>query len=196
MGLKVRAQLFYFIFACSYNYLDSVNDTRASTPDPARADEGSDLSDPEDPEATGDLPNDSPPSPSANLPPPSHSPPQHIPATAVDERQPQIDDIRTKYHPRSNRSTTITPFDEYGRAEQERKVPFDLASFPWLPFQTRIDFEVADLVHNLAMSKAQTETFLSLMRRCFSGEQVKIKNHKDLVETWDKCTSQHAPVCG
>lgn len=103
--------------------------------------------------------------------------------------------MRTKYHPSSGRPTTTTPFEEYGHTDQARKAAFDPASYPWYPFRTRIDFEIADLVHGLAMSKAQTETFLSLMRRCSSGEAVKIKNHKDLVKTWDMCTSQHAPVC-
>lgn len=184
-----------------YSYLDFVHDTRASTPDPATeyllaADEGLDVSDDENPEATGDLPNNGPSFSSANLRSPSHAPPQHIPAAAaVNERQPQLDDMRTEYHPHSQRPTTTTPFKEYGRADPARKDTFDPTSPPWLPFRTRIDFEVADLAHELAMSKTQTETFLSLMRRCSSGETVKIMTHKDLVDTWDKCAFQHVPVC-
>lgn len=194
MGSKVRAYSFYSNFTCSYNHLDSVNDTRASTPDPMTeylpgADEGLHLSDSEYPEATGDLPNnDGPPHPS------SHLPPEHIP-TAAAERQRQIDDIRTKFHAHSQRPTTFTHFEDYGLPDQEGNAPFDPASLPWSPFRTRIDFEIADLVHDLAMSKAQTDTFLSLLRRCSSGEAVKIKSHKDLAKKWDECITQHAPVC-
>ncbi|KZP29511.1 hypothetical protein FIBSPDRAFT_727366 [Athelia psychrophila] len=134
------------------------------------ADEGLHLSDSEYPEATGDLPNnDGPPHPS------SHLPPEHIP-TAAAERQRQIDDIRTKFHAHSQRPTTFTHFEDYGLPDQEGNAPFDPASLPWSPFRTRIDFEIADLVHDLAMSKAQTDTFLSL-----------------LPKKWDECITQHAP---
>lgn len=123
----------------------------------------------------------------------AYLPPQHV---TVEELEPEDDDIRTEYHPSSNRPTETVHFEDYGHTAHVLETQFDdsSTSIPWYPFPTRIDFEAADLVHDVAMNKAQTELFLSLLRRCASGETVHLQNHRDIVDTWEKSRIHHTPV--
>ncbi|KZP28161.1 hypothetical protein FIBSPDRAFT_729690, partial [Athelia psychrophila] len=104
------------------------------------------------------------------------------------------DDICTEYHPSSKCPRVISHFEDYGRAENSTGIRSDSTrAKPWNPFAARIDFEVADLVHDVAMTKVQTETLLSLLRRCTSGETIKIKNYKDITDKWEQSRIHHTP---
>ncbi|KAF7969796.1 hypothetical protein HWV62_25973 [Athelia sp. TMB] len=154
-------------------------------------------------DAYHDFPDSASPSPSpppiSSLPTaspllPAETPPPSSFVTPVNEIRLK-DDIRTEYHGSSERPSSIWRFEEYGRSRPSSEAWSDQTHRPkpWKPFRERIDFEVADLVHEVAMTKAQTETLLSLMRRCAKGEVISIKNHQDMVDTWEKARAHHTP---
>ncbi|KAH7906115.1 hypothetical protein BJ138DRAFT_1223855 [Hygrophoropsis aurantiaca] len=60
---------------------------------------------------------------------------------------------------------------------------------PWQPFQTRLDFEVAELAHEAAMSKDQTNHLINLLHRCMRGsESFTIENQEDLHNKWNSAS--------
>ncbi|KAJ7243981.1 hypothetical protein C8J57DRAFT_1452331 [Mycena rebaudengoi] len=65
---------------------------------------------------------------------------------------------------------------------------------PWIPFRTRLDFEVSEFAQQVMLNQKQTNTFISLIRRCAANiEGFTLSNHADMNEQWDaaskKCTA-------
>jgi hypothetical protein len=101
---------------------------------------------------------------------------------------PLVDDIRTQYHPHSHRPPHIAHFEDYGREEKSSRRQFCNIKKPWSPYQTRLDFEVAELIHETAMNERQTTVMLLLLKRCADGfEKFTIKTHKELQNIWKQC---------
>jgi hypothetical protein len=64
---------------------------------------------------------------------------------------------------------------------------------PWLPFRTRLDFEVSEFAQENMLNRAATNKLLSLIRRCGANlEEFTIRNWEDMNKQWDaaskKCT--------
>ncbi|KAJ7824744.1 hypothetical protein B0H14DRAFT_3110853 [Mycena olivaceomarginata] len=64
---------------------------------------------------------------------------------------------------------------------------------PWAPFRTRLDFEVAEFVQDAMLNKNQTDTLISLIRRCSENiEGLTLHRQSDLEKQWThasrKCT--------
>ncbi|KAG1846280.1 hypothetical protein F4604DRAFT_1884179 [Suillus subluteus] len=82
----------------------------------------------------------------------------------VQEPLPQLDDIKVDYHPNSQIPSTIHHFADFSRTRPtEASVPRNHA--PWEPFQTRLDFEVAEIALEAALTAEQTNRLLSLVHR-------------------------------
>ncbi|KAI0777095.1 hypothetical protein BC629DRAFT_1736243 [Irpex lacteus] len=118
-------------------------------------------------------PSSRPPSPPLLSPPPRApntppTPPQRVASTSIPppniSNTPGIDDIRVEYHPKSIHKTVIYPFDEY---RQQRPTSGFAATMeePWTPFETREDFELAEIIHEARMSHALTERLLKLINK-------------------------------
>ena len=142
-------------------------------------------------DAFHDFSNDVPPSLSPS-PPPHHLP---LPSSVVPSANggPRKGDIRTEFHDSSHRPPSTVHFEDYGRSRPSSKAGSNATcrKKPWEHFKERIDFEVAELVHAAAMTNAQAETLLSLLHRTAMGEAVMIKNHKDIVDKWEKNGAHH-----
>ena len=67
--------------------------------------------------------------------------------TGSGERVPEVGDITIKYHPHSKKDTRVLSAEEYKASlvdnSEPTKPPDDK---PWLPFQSREDFEFAELI--------------------------------------------------
>ncbi|KAG1748936.1 uncharacterized protein EDB91DRAFT_1244739 [Suillus paluster] len=88
----------------------------------------------------------------------------------VDVPGPAIDDIRTEFHPHP-------PHPEHQ---------------PWLPFSCRLDFEVAELAHEAALTHEQTTRLIWLVQRSKS-EVFTLKNYADVRNTWEAASHRLTP---
>jgi hypothetical protein len=75
-----------------------------------------------------------------------------------------IDDIQTEYHHHSGRKFHIEHFDNYNHKEESTHNDFIPLKKPWYPFQTCLDFEVADLILETAMNAKQIVALISLFQ--------------------------------
>ena len=108
---------------------------------------------------------------------------------------PLVDNIWTEYHPHSHRPPHTAHFEDYGSEEKSARRQFCDIKKPWSPYQTRLDFEVAELIHETAMNERQTTVLLSLLKRCADGlEKFTIKTHQELQNIWERSTIKSTGV--
>ncbi|KAG1867513.1 hypothetical protein C8R48DRAFT_747364 [Suillus tomentosus] len=80
------------------------------------------------------------------------------------EPLPQLDDIKVDYHPHNQILSTIHYFADFScTCPMEVSIPRNHA--PWEPFRTRLDFEVAEIALEAALTAEQTNHLLSLVHR-------------------------------
>ncbi|KAG1768576.1 hypothetical protein EV702DRAFT_1181923 [Suillus placidus] len=97
-----------------------------------------------------------------------------------------------EYHPNSQRPTQVFHFEDYGRGPGAPTVVPPVEPEPWYPFRTRIDFEVAELVLEAALTHQQMDRLFDLIRRTKS-EQFTLRNCKDVRDTWDAASFKLTP---
>ncbi|KAF5360242.1 hypothetical protein D9757_012886 [Collybiopsis confluens] len=74
-------------------------------------------------------------------------------------------DVRTVYHPKSGKATAIQHFEDYmaSRTKEDTSLR-PINEKPWLPFQARLDFEIAALALECSMNQHQTNTLIELFQ--------------------------------
>ncbi|PPQ82862.1 hypothetical protein CVT24_008300 [Panaeolus cyanescens] len=107
-----------------------------------------------------------------------------------------VDAFKTEFHPHSKRSTRVESFDNYGKEDaRERKgkrKAHPTTDTPWEPFQTRADFEFADIALASALTRTQIERLLQLMTRCIEKEeQFTLKDFEDVSSRWEAAARNH-----
>jgi len=97
----------------------------------------------------------------------------------------QCNDIKIEYHPNSGHQPQAQHLEEYSAHEsQHSQVPHD--ETPWKPFQSRLDFEAAELALQTAMTREQTGAFFDLLNCAASRkEEFTLLNHAEVVKLWD-----------
>ena len=66
---------------------------------------------------------------------------------------------------------------------------------PWKPFHSRLDFELAELILDTHMNKAQTATIISLIHHCVSEpDSFTLKNESDLARIWENASTPTTKV--
>jgi hypothetical protein len=107
---------------------------------------------------------------------------------------PQIDDIRTEFHPNSGLPPRIDHFSDYrAQADTVRKPPPDKT--PWRPFRSRTDFEFAEIALKASLNKDLTDALIKLIHRCAKEKgSFTLKNHSDLSELWEKASGKVTKV--
>lgn len=123
--------------------------------------------------------------------------PPPAPTVATPEPSlPNRDDIRVEYHRNSGRPT-LTPiyaFEDYKR-EKNKVDPKLLSDAAWRPFNTRLDFEVAEFAHKTHLSEPSLARLLDLFRRGTSGKEVlTFETPADVFKAWDRANIYHVPV--
>ncbi|EPQ59880.1 hypothetical protein GLOTRDRAFT_103770 [Gloeophyllum trabeum ATCC 11539] len=107
------------------------------------------------------------------------------------EERRQVDDIKIEWHPHSGRPPEIHRFADYRREVDSTPAP-PPDSEPWRPFQSRLDFEFAELALRAGLTKAETDTLFTLCHRAVAGEPFTLRDHAELTVTWEsasfKCT--------
>ncbi|KAG2116194.1 hypothetical protein BD769DRAFT_1629852 [Suillus cothurnatus] len=107
------------------------------------------------------------------------------PDPGLDEPAHELDDIKVEYHPHSQIPSTVHHFSEFSRScSTEDDVPCN--NSPWEPFRTRLDFEVAEIALEAAMTKDQTNRLLDLIHRSAGGNDTfTLQNHDEVCSLWD-----------
>jgi hypothetical protein len=96
-----------------------------------------------------------------------------------------IDNIRTEYHPNSGRGVKIETFEDY-RKHSMKPISVPEITDPWRPFQSRTNFEFAQLALDAALTKTHVNKLIQLVERCIKGQDsFNLTNHQDLCKTWD-----------
>ena len=75
----------------------------------------------------------------------------------------------------------------------EQVAPLD--EFPWSPFHSKEDFELAELAHAVAFNKKQTNALIKLIKRCERNPGVfTFEGVQDLEHSWDNADKLLTPV--
>lgn len=116
---------------------------------------------------------------------------------AVADHNPGLkpDDIKVEYHPNSGRQPVIHHFEDYGRKNSDDP-DLPVEREPWRPFESRLDYEVAELALEAALNQSQTERLIKLVQRAANKEdKFSICNQADLQYKWKVASVKHTPVC-
>ncbi|KAI0343363.1 hypothetical protein BDW22DRAFT_1329317 [Trametopsis cervina] len=108
---------------------------------------------------------------------------------------PNRDDIKVEYHKNSGRPvlTSIHAFEDYKR-EKNKTDPKLLNDTAWYPFNTRLDFEVAEFAHKANLSEPSMERLLELFRRGVDGKEVlTFQKPADVINAWERTNIYHVP---
>lgn len=66
---------------------------------------------------------------------------------------------------------------------------------PWKPFQTRAEFEFAEVALTASLTKNQVDALIKVMNRCIAGEdKFDIHSHAHLCEIWNEGAVLHTAV--
>ncbi|KAJ6510938.1 hypothetical protein C8R45DRAFT_1050416 [Mycena sanguinolenta] len=81
--------------------------------------------------------------------------------------------------------------DEYLEHEASRCQLPSTDQQPWLPFRTRLDFEVAEFSQENMLNRAATNKLIALIRRCAANlEEFTIKNYNDMNKQWEAASKE------
>ncbi|KAG1759607.1 hypothetical protein EDD22DRAFT_849145 [Suillus occidentalis] len=119
-----------------------------------------------------------------------HLPPSR---TASPASQFEVDDIQVWYHPNSGCPTQAYHFEDYRCGPGAPAAPPKVDPEPWHTFRTRIDFEVAELAHEAALTHEQMDRFIKLIHRS-RCKLFTLRNRKDVRDTWDAASFKLTPV--
>ncbi|KAF8829783.1 hypothetical protein HHX47_DHR2000053 [Lentinula edodes] len=104
-------------------------------------------------------------------------------------------DIKIEYHPNSGKPPVIERFDIH-TADHDHVPSNDSRLRSWLPFCTRMDFEVATLALECSMNDKQTEKLIMLLNHVQQGfDKCTLKDYKEVQDTWDLAAEKSTKAC-
>jgi hypothetical protein len=109
---------------------------------------------------------------------------------------PNIGDIKIEYHPKSGRDPRVFSSEEFkAHAKNSSEPTGPPEAEPWLPFQSREDFEFAEFVHDAALNRSQIEKLIKLIRRCQDAPGLfTLRNINDLKSSLERASELLTPV--
>ncbi|KAG1839402.1 hypothetical protein DFJ58DRAFT_845711 [Suillus subalutaceus] len=94
------------------------------------------------------------------------------------------DDIKVEHHPNSSIKTTVHSFETFKCHPAPSVVPPDRQ--PWYPFQSRLEFKVAEIALEAALNNEQTDQLIKICQQCAIGkDKFTFFNHKDIHNKWE-----------
>jgi hypothetical protein len=108
---------------------------------------------------------------------------------------PTIDEFTTQFHPHSGRPLETQTFMDYSYKHGSSRLP-PVNAEPWRPFfNTREDFELAEILMEAGVSKGHSDRLLKLFKKCLSGNgALTYSNYSDIKNSWDRAAAQLTPV--
>jgi hypothetical protein len=106
------------------------------------------------------------------------------------------DTFKTEYHPNSECTPAIEIFYAFEHSiEAEARSPPIADDEPWQSFTCRVDLEFAELVHQAALNKDQTNKMLQLIWQIAEGHaKFTFKTHTEVSKAWDQAATQMMSV--
>lgn len=106
------------------------------------------------------------------------------------------DDIKIVWHPRAGREPEIISFEEWGQ-RMASKPAIVTNKAPWRPyFQTREDFELADIFRRNSMNKKDQNKVIELIRAGTNGSSnVTFTSAADVEKAWEFAKMDLVDVC-
>jgi len=112
------------------------------------------------------------------------------------DQSPNDDDIRVEYHPSSGREPEVSAFEDFVRVAPEHTPLAPPDPDPWTPFNTREDFEFAELALETGMSKAQVNRMIDLFHKCIEKKgRFTLSNHAEMRKTLEAASERLPKVC-
>lgn len=95
----------------------------------------------------------------------------------------------TQYHPHSQQIPDIVSHDAYRekQAAAEHVAPTEefLRTKPWLPFETRLNFELAELINDARLNRPQISRLFAIIEDIIARpEDLTIRSHTQLKKAW------------
>lgn len=105
----------------------------------------------------------------------------------------EIDTIKVRFHPHTNIPDQIYSFDDYSAEptplngpQFEPRIDTTDKAAPWYPFNTRNDFELAELMVDAHLNNAQVKKLLSIIGKVAEdGSSFTLVDLKDLHARWE-----------
>lgn len=107
----------------------------------------------------------------------------------------QLHDIKTEFHPTSGRPTKIVAFEDYAHDNLPDTIPQDKC--PWAPFESRLDFEIAELSLEAALNHSQLNKLINLVHSAAKKDpdnSFNIKSAGDMKKKWEEASHLRTPV--
>ncbi|KAF9456128.1 hypothetical protein BDZ94DRAFT_1276449 [Collybia nuda] len=101
---------------------------------------------------------------------------------------PNMGDVKTEYHPHSQIGTKMQSFEEY---ISSCPPPVEPDIEPWLPFKSRLDFEIAEVMLEAALNCSQKDRLIKLIHRAVENsphDPFTLENGKGLDDMWDSAS--------
>ena len=107
---------------------------------------------------------------------------------------PETTSYLIEHHPHAEIPSVWRPASQY-----QHVLPVDFTQLnqePWRPFNTRLDFEVAEFLLQNGLNKAQGTMFFDLVHRIVRNpRQLTLASYEDVQKAWDEAKSVQPAVC-
>ncbi|KAG2060965.1 hypothetical protein BDR06DRAFT_966783 [Suillus hirtellus] len=102
-----------------------------------------------------------------------------------------LDDIKVEHHPNSGIKAQIHPFNNFHCHPATSLAYTTPNNHPWRPFQSRLEFEVAELALEVGLNNEQTDHLINICHQCsLRKDSFMLKNHKDIHSKWEAASHQ------
>ncbi|KAG1804751.1 uncharacterized protein HD556DRAFT_1532868 [Suillus plorans] len=92
-----------------------------------------------------------------------------------------LDDIKVEHHPHSGIETKVHAFSNFHRRPAISSVDTPPDHHPWCPFQSRLEFEVAEFALEVGLNNEQTDRLINICHRCsVRKDKFMLRNYKDI----------------
>jgi hypothetical protein len=106
-----------------------------------------------------------------------------------------LDDIKVEHHPNSGIKAQIYPFNNFHRRPAASSAYTTPNNHPWRPFQSRLEFEVAELALEVGLNNEQTDRLINICHQCsLRKDSFTLKNHKDIHGKWEAASHRITKV--
>lgn len=119
-------------------------------------------------------------------------------APAAASATPRVDDFKTEYHPRAGRETKTQHFEDFRRGRRPVNVD-KLHQQPWLPFNSRLDFDFAEFALETSLNRSQITKLLKIVHsvaddRVSGRNEFSFKVYEDVAQSWAAAAHKQAGV--
>lgn len=123
--------------------------------------------------------------------------PTPTPTPSASDSETREGSIRINYHTKSGRvPEEISPEEYRARMVSQAKAKREHDRAPWYPFNTRSDFELAQLMLKSSLSQADISRVLTLIQRCTEKEdELTFKQYSNIADSWKAAANLVTPVC-